>query len=132
MIGLSNDAPSTSHIPRAANEAALALDLASVGNRVARFSDISLRQTLITRAQAGAPLSTPPWAERLMLEDRRGVLAATLRAYAECNMNAQKTALTLGIHPNTVYSRMQKIEDVTGMNALQFHALNELLLALDL
>ena len=132
LIGLSNDAPSTSHIPRAANEAALALDLASVGNRVARFSDISLRQMLITRAQAGAPLSTPPWAERLMLEDRRGVLAATLRAYAECNMNAQKTALTLGIHPNTVYSRMQKIEDVTGMNALQFHALNELLLALDL
>ena len=132
LIGLSNDAPSTSHIPRAANEAALALDLASVGNRVARFSDISLRQMLITRAQAGAPLSSPPWAERLMLEDRRGVLAATLRAYAECNMNAQKTALTLGIHPNTVYSRIQKIEDVTGMNALQFHALNELLLALDL
>ena len=132
VIGLSNDAPSTSHIPRAANEAALALDLASVGNRVARYSDISLRQILITRAQGGAPLSPPPWAEWLIAEDRRGVLGATLRAYAECNMNAQKTALTLGIHPNTVYSRMQKIEDVTGMNALQFHALNELLLALDL
>jgi sugar diacid utilization regulator len=132
LIGLSNDAPSTSHIPKAANEARLALDLASVSHRVARYSDISLRQMLITRAQQGAPWSRPAWAERLMAGDRRGVLAATLRAYADCNMNAQKTAELLGIHPNTVYSRMQKIEQVTGMNALQFHALSELLLALDL
>jgi hypothetical protein len=132
LIGLSNDAPSTSHIPKAASEAGLALDLASVSNRVARYSDISLRQMLITRAQGSAPLSRPAWAERLAAADRRGALAATLRAYAECNMNAQKTALALGIHPNTVYSRIQKIEDVTGMNALQFHALSELLLALDL
>ena len=46
-------------------------------------------------------------------------------------MNAQKTAQILGIHPNTVYSRMQKIERLTGLNALRFHALSELLLALD-
>ena len=132
LIGLSNDAPSTSHIPKAAHEARLALDIASVANRVARYSDISLRQMLITRAQSGAPLSRPAWAERLVTEDRRGVLAATLRSYADCNMNAQKTALALGIHPNTVYSRMQKIEAITGMNPLQFHALDDLLLALDM
>jgi sugar diacid utilization regulator len=46
-------------------------------------------------------------------------------------MNAQKTALLLGIHPNTVYSRIQKVERLTGLNALRFHALSELLLALD-
>lgn len=132
LIGLSNDAPSTSHIPKAANEARLALDLASVSHRVARYSDISLRQMLITHARSAAPSSQPDWAGRLLAADRRGALAATLRAYADCNMNAQKTAVLLGIHPNTVYSRMQKIEDVTGMNALQFHALSELLLALDM
>jgi len=132
LIGLSNDAPSTSHIPKAANEARLALDFASVGNRVARYSDISLRQMLITQARSAGPLSQPAWADSLAAEDRRGVLAATLRAYADCNMNAQKTAEFLGIHPNTVYSRMQKIERLTGLNALQFHALSELLLALDL
>ena len=131
LIGLSNDAPSTSHIPKAANEARLALDLASVGNRVARYSDISLRQMLITRARDAAPSSQPAWAERLVTADKRGALAATLRSYADCNMNAQKTALLLGIHPNTVYSRIQKVERLTGLNALQFHALSELLLALD-
>ncbi len=132
LIGLSNDAPSTSHIPKAANEARLALDLASVGNRVARYADISLRQMLIMQARGAAASSRPAWAERLVAEDRRGVLAATLRSYADCNMNAQKTSELLGIHPNTVYSRMQKIERLTGLNALQFHALSELLLALDL
>lgn len=131
LIGLSNDAPSTSHIPKAANEARLALDLASVGNRVARYSDISLRQMLISRARDVAPSSQPAWAEKLIAADKRGALAATLRSYADCNMNAQKTALLLGIHPNTVYSRIQKIEQLTGLNALRFHALSELLLALD-
>ena len=131
LIGLGNDAPSTSHIPKAANEARTALDLASVGNRVQRYSDISLRQMLITRARSAAPLSPPAWAEKLVTADRRGALEATLRSYADCNMNAQKTALALGIHPNTVYSRMQRIEQLTGMNALEFHALSEILLALD-
>jgi sugar diacid utilization regulator len=131
LIGLSNDAPSTSHIPKAANEARSALDLASVGNRVQRYSDVSLRQMLITRARSAAPVSQPAWAEKLVAADRRGALAATLRSYAGCNMNAQKTALALGIHPNTVYSRMQRIEQLTGLNALKFDALSELLLALD-
>ncbi len=131
LIGLSNDAPSTSHIPRAANEAGLALDLANVSNRVARYSDISLRQMLITQARSAGATSGPDWAERLVAADKRGTLAATLRSYADCNMNAQKTAVLLGIHPNTVYSRMQKIERLTGLNALRFHALSELLLALD-
>ena len=132
LIGLSNDAPSTSHIPGAANEAWLALDLASVSDRVARFSDISLRQMLITQARRAAPSSRPAWADKLIAADRRGVLAATLRTYADCSMNAQKTAQVLGIHPNTVYSRIQKIQQLTGLDALRFHALSELLLALDL
>ena len=131
LIGLSNDAPSTSHIPRAAVEARLALDLASVSNRVSRYSDISLRQMLVTQARAGTATPGPAWAQKLRTADRRGALAATLRTYADCNMNAQKTAQVLGIHPNTVYSRMQKIERLTGLNALRFHALSELLLALD-
>jgi hypothetical protein len=131
LIGLSNDAPSTSHIPTAANEARLALDLARVSKRVARYSDISLRQMLIAQARSGAATSNPAWANELIAADRRGALAATLRSYADCDMNAQKTAQALGIHPNTVYSRMQKIERLTGRNALRFHALSELLLALD-
>ena len=55
----------------------------------------------------------------------------TLHAYANANMNALQTAKDLSIHPNTIYSRMQRIADVTGKNALGYHDLTELLLALE-
>lgn len=131
LIGLSNDAPSTSHIPRATNEARLALDFATVSKRVMRYSAISLRQMILAQTQDSVQVSLPAWLEPFMAADRRGNLAATLRAYADCDMNLLKTAKMLRIHPNTIYARMAKIEKVTGLDAQNFHALNELLLALD-
>ncbi len=131
LIGLSNDAPSTSHIPRATNEARLALDFATVSKRVMRYSSTSLRQMIVAQTQDSAQISLPAWLEPFMAADRRGNLTATLRAYADCDMNLLKTAKSLGIHPNTIYARLGKIEKVTGLDAQKFHALNELLLALD-
>jgi len=37
----------------------------------------------------------------------------------------------LSVHPNTIYSRMQRLEELTGLDGLNYHALNELLLATD-
>ena len=53
------------------------------------------------------------------------------RAYADANMNALQAAKQLKVHPNTIYSRANKIEDLTGKNALTYHDLTELLLAVD-
>ena len=131
LIGLSNDVPSTSHIPRATNEARLALDFATVARRVMRYSRISLRQMILAQAQDSVRVSLPSWLDAFTGADRRGNLAATLRAYADCDMNLLRTAKMLRIHPNTIYARMGKIEQVTGLDAQNFHALNELLLALD-
>lgn len=55
----------------------------------------------------------------------------TLQAYANANMNTLQTAKDLSIHPNTVYSRLQRIADLTGKNALGYHDLTELLLAIE-
>lgn len=41
----------------------------------------------------------------------------------------QQSCLT--VHPNTIYSRANKIADLTGKNALSYHDLTELLLAMD-
>jgi hypothetical protein len=131
LIGLSNDVPSTSHIPRATNEARLALDFATVARRVMRYSRISLRQMILAQAQESVQVSLPSWFDAFTKADRRGTLAATLRAYADCDMNLLKTAKSLEIHPNTIYARMGKIAKVTGLDAQSFHSLNELLLALD-
>ena len=133
LIGLSNDAPSTSHIRRALNEARLALDFASVSNRVMPYSQIPFRQMVIRLARDNIQSVLPAWLKDLQAADQkaRGSLTKTLRAYANANMNALQTAKQLSVHPNTIYSRMQRITDITGKNALGYHDLTELLLAID-
>jgi sugar diacid utilization regulator len=133
LIGLSNDAPSTSHIRRAHNEARLALDFASVTDRVMPYSRIPFRQMLIRHARDNIQSALPAWLEALQVADRkaRGSLSKTLLAYANANMNALQTAKDLSVHPNTIYSRVQRISDLTGKNALAYHDLTELLLAIE-
>tara|TARA_R110002096_G_scaffold29497_1_gene88690 strand:+ start:3616 stop:4932 length:1317 start_codon:yes stop_codon:yes gene_type:complete len=133
LIGVSNDAPSTSHIPGALNEARHALDFASVGERVMSFSAIPFRNMLVRVAAEQMRATLPDWVPALLEADNkaRGALTATLRAYADADMNALKTAKSLSLHPNTIYARMQKIADITGRNPLAYNALTELLLATD-
>ena len=85
LIGLSNDVPSTSHIPRALHEARFALDFANVADRVLPYSRIPFRKLVVSH----------------------------------------------GLHPNTIYARMQRIEAITGSSPTNYHALTEMLLALD-
>jgi hypothetical protein len=131
LIGLSNDVPSTSHIPRAASEARLALDLADVANRVMLYSNIPFRKMLVTHARDAVQSALPAWLESFTTGDKksRGALSKTLRAYADADMNALRAAKDLGIHPNTLYARMRKIRDLAGLDPLNYHALTEMLLA---
>ena len=131
LIGVSNDAPSTSHIPRALNEAVLALDFASAGERVKLYSDIPFRQLLVREARDNIQSAVPAWLDALIAADTkaRGSLVETLRVYADNDMNVLKTAKALSLHPNTIYARMQRIETITGRSALNYHALTEMLLA---
>lgn len=133
LIGVSNDAPSTSRIPEARREAELALDFADAGRRVVQFSQLSLRKLLLHIA--GEPVAdvVPDWGADLRNADMRakGTLTQTLRAYADADMNILRTGQSLGIHSNTVYARLGRIVDVTGLDARRFHDLNELLIAAD-
>ena len=131
VIGLSNDVPSTSHVPRAANEARLALDFADVANRVMRYSKIPFRQMLVTHARASVQSALPAWLDSFAKVDRksRGSFSATLSAYADANMNVLRAAQVLEVHPNTIYARMRRIRELTGLDPLNYHALTEMLLA---
>ncbi len=131
VIGLSNDVPSTSHIPRAASEARLALEFADVANRVMAYASIPFRQMLITQARDAVQSALPTWLDAFVVANKksRGSLLATLHAYADANMNALRAAETLKIHPNTLYARMRRIRDLTGSDPLSYHALTEMLLA---
>jgi len=133
LIGMSNDVPSTSHIPRAAMEAKLALDFASFAERVMPYASVSLRQLLISHGRNSMQSALPPWLDDFIRADAkaRGRLSATLRAYADADMNVLQAAKLLSVHPNTIYARAQRITDITGRNPLSYHSLTEMLLATD-
>lgn len=133
VVGMSTDVPSTSYIPKAYEEARLALDFAHVADRVVRYSEIPFRQMLVRHARDTVQAALPLWADALRTADASsgGALIATLRAYADADMNVLRTAATLRIHANTVYARLQKIREITGFDARRYHALTDLLLAID-
>lgn len=133
LVGISNDVQATSHIPDAYGEALLALELAGVSKRVVRIADMSMRDIMLQSVGAEIHRALPKWARAFIAADKKsdGVLIDTLRAYADANMNVLKAGARLSIHPNTVYFRMQKIADITGLDARSYHRLTELLLVAD-
>lgn len=134
VIGLSIDAPSTALVPRALGEAQTALEFATVRRRVVAYANVRLRDLLIASATDSLNHVLPTWADQLVAADSksRGKLVATLRAYADTGMNALDASRRLNVHPNTVYQRLTRIADTTGLDPLKYHDLGELLLAADL
>lgn len=109
----------------------MAIRFADVAHRVMRYSDIPFRQLLVTHARATVRTALPAWLDAFAAIDRksRGSFSATLRAYADANMNVLRAAESLGVHPNTIYARMRRIREITGLDPLNYHALTEMLLA---
>ena len=132
-LGVSNDVESTAMIPAAYRQAELAFDRSSVGRRVVRFADVPLQKLLLEFAREEFDRVLPGWTAAFLAADvkSRGRLCATLRAYADNNMNLLKTARQLDIHANTVYARFDRISALTGRDARGFDALNELLIVAD-
>jgi PucR C-terminal helix-turn-helix domain/GGDEF-like domain len=133
LIGVSADHPSTSFVPKALQEAMIALDLASVENRVVQFAQLPIRGLLVHRGTEYVRSTPPKWVATLIDADATagGALITTLRAVANADMNVQKAARTLGKHPNTIYTRMEKIRELTGLDGQRYHDLTELLLGVD-
>lgn len=119
------------------NAAPQAPNCGHFGSSYAAISQVSAKrfdcQLVVAEARRGLGPTLPPWFGEFVTADRksRGKLAATLRAYAEADMNVLKTAKALSVHPNTIYARTQRISDTTGKNPLGYNDLTELLLALD-
>jgi hypothetical protein len=133
LVGVSADHPSTSFLPKALHEAMIALDLASVENRVVQFAGLPIRRLLVHRGTEYVKSTPPKWVAILVNADTAadGALIRTLRAVADADMNMQKAARILGKHPNTVYTRIERMRELTGLDGQRYHDLTELLLGLD-
>ena len=132
-VGLSADHPSTSFLPKALHEARLALDFASPAKRVVSFSKLPVRDLLVHHGTSYVQSAPPVWVPALVDADTKsgGTLIQTLRAVADADMNVQKAARLLRKHPNTVYARIERIREMTGLDGQRYHDLTELLLAAD-
>ena len=133
LIGISADVQATARIPNARRQATLALQLAGPDKRVVSFSHLPMRRWMVHLLADDMQPLFPVWAEAFWQLDERqkGALSVTLRAYADADMNVLKAASSLAVHPNTLYSRFQKIQDVTGVNPRRFHGLSDLLMLID-
>jgi PucR C-terminal helix-turn-helix domain len=133
LIGISADHPSTAFIPKALNEAAIAFDFAQPAKRVVSFRDVPFRRLLVRHGTSHLQSVTPAWASVLVNADSKanGSHVQTLRAIADADLNIQKAARSLGKHPNTVYARIARIRELTGLDAQRYHDLTDLILAVD-
>ncbi len=133
LVGLSSDQPSTAFIPQGLHEATVALDFATVAERVVPFAALPIRRLLIHRGADYVQAALPAWFARLREADQKsaGALLKSLRALADADMNVQGAARALGVHANTLYARIERIRELTGQDAQRFHDLTHLLLAAD-
>ena len=131
LAGVSADRPSTASIPKALREATAALDFASVDRRVVSFSELPVRSLLLHAGGEYVRSAAPPWIAALIAADEKagGTLVQTLQALADADLNIQKAGRRLEVHPNTIYARLERIRDATGLDGRRHHDLVELLLA---
>ncbi|MFF4573996.1 PucR family transcriptional regulator [Streptomyces sp. NPDC001410] len=131
-MGISTVARGASELPRAYEEARAALDLVPSGGGVAALPRLSPFDYLALRADDLARQLVDPRVRVLLEEDRRrgDTLAATIRAFAEADLNLRLAADRLRVHHNTAHYRLRRIEERTGRNPRRIADLLELLVAL--
>jgi sugar diacid utilization regulator len=132
--GVSTVCAGAGEIARGYAEARRALRHVPAAGGATALEQVGLFDYLAAGADAGAERLVPDAARRLAAADagQSGALAATLRAYADCDLNVARTAARLVVHPNTVHYRLRRVADMSGRDPRRFGDLVELLTALKL
>lgn len=128
-IGISLDATEISALPQAYQEAERAVEFTQSGRPVMHFAGIDLMEFLVRRPDAAALRLIPQWASRFMDVDsgKSGELTRTISQFADCNFNVKRTARLLDLHTNTVYFRLNRIRELTGIDPRSYSGLSLLL-----
>ncbi|MDQ1006220.1 sugar diacid utilization regulator [Streptomyces sp. V4I23] len=131
-MGISTVAGGAAALPRAYQEARAALEFVPSGGGVAALPRLSPFRYLALRADDIARQLVDPRISAMLDDDvRRGsALAATIRAFAEADLNLRLAADRLQVHHNTAHYRLRRIEERTGRNVRRIADLLELLVAL--
>jgi len=133
-IGVSLDATQITAIPEAHEEAMRAAEFAETKRSVIQLGEVDLNELLVRRHDATALRLIPSWTNALRRadDDKSGNLSRTIRAFAESDLNVKRTARRLKLHTNTIYTRLNRIKQLTGVDPRSFAGTSLLLTALRL
>jgi PucR C-terminal helix-turn-helix domain/GGDEF-like domain len=131
-MGIGTVAAGVAELPRAYAEANAALETLGDDVGVAALPRLSPFEFLALRAEDTARRLVDPRLRSFLDDDRArgGVLTATIRAFAEADLNLRVAAERLQIHPNTAQYRLRRIEERTGRSVRRVADLLDLLVAI--
>jgi hypothetical protein len=127
-VGLGGPGAGAESVPRAYRDAQLALSYTTAGRPLLALGELGSLQSalaaadLTTRqviAAQGAAFAALP-------EATRAHVAETVRAFAAADLNVSTAAADLGLHPNTLRYRLERIAEQTGHDPRTFAGLVEL------
>ncbi|HEU4400237.1 MAG TPA: helix-turn-helix domain-containing protein [Actinomycetota bacterium] len=133
-MGISTVATGVAELPRACLEARTALESVAGGGGVVALPRLSPFDYLALRADDTARWLVDARLRAFLDDDRArgGVLTATVRAFADADLNLRLAAGRLQVHPNTAQYRLRRIEERTGRNPRRIADLLDLLVAIEL
>jgi len=134
VAGIGGPCRGLAEVPRAYEHALLALRHARNVGGVVALEDVGTFPYLLSSADPAARQLSTRRAERLRAEDARchGLLARTFTVYVDCNLNVIQAANKLGLHPNTIRSRLAKVERLTGLDTRRITDVMELVTVINL
>ena len=133
-MGISTVANGVAELPRACLEARTALGSVPDGGGLVALPRLSPLDYLVLRADDTARWLVDGRLRAFLDGDRArgGVLTATVRAFADANLNLRLAAARLQVHPNTAQYRLRRIQERTGRNPRRVADLLDLLVAMEL
>jgi sugar diacid utilization regulator len=134
VAGIGGPCRGLAEVPRAYEHALLALRHARSVGGVVVLEDVGAFPYLLSSADPTVRQLSARRAERLRAEDTRchGLLARTFAVYVDCNLNVPQVANMLGLHPNTIRSRLAKVERLTGLDTRRVSDVMELVTLMNL
>jgi hypothetical protein len=133
-VGVSTDVAEIGLLPRALEEALIAIEYTGTKQPLMHFSDIHLPDLLVRRADQVAVRLIPEWARQLHSAElsQSRELVTTIRVFADCNFNVKSTAQVLGVHTNTVYFRLNRLKKISELDPRSYAGTSAILTALRL
>jgi hypothetical protein len=133
-FGVSMPAAGFAGIPSAYREAVLALSHASSAHPIVPLDALSAFESVLVGASATARAVIGSQARDLkaLPDTDRAMTLATVRALASSDLNVKRAAQRLGVHPNTVRYRQERIAATTGHDPRTFAGLADLVCVIDL